>query len=100
MTRWFTCAATLAAWLAIPMLAHAQPPRLPSPVGAARMPEPLSYVPKQPPPDVRPGPITPDVAPMGPSPDLSLPANHLSAFQCETYPTEEAFFASVGAQGL
>jgi hypothetical protein len=49
---------------------------------------------------MRPGPITPDVAPMGPSPDLSLPANHLSAFQCEHYPTEEAFFASLGGMSL
>jgi hypothetical protein len=47
-----------------------------------------------------PGPVTPDVAPKGPPPELSLPANHTSAFQCETFPPEEAFFASLGAQGL
>jgi hypothetical protein len=99
MTRWFTYAAALAAWLAVPLLASAQT-GYPQPVGAARIPEPLGYTPKQPLPDLRPGPVTPDVAPMGPGPDLSLPANIVSAFQCETYPTEEAFFASIGGMSF
>lgn len=99
MTRWFERAAALAAWLAVPLLAHAQP-GFPAPVGAARIPEPMSYPQKHPLPDLRPGPITPEVAPMGPPPDLSLPANHISAFQCENFPTEEAFFASLGGLGL
>src|SRR5690606_33284142 len=51
-------------------------------------------------PPLIPGPITPQMAPLGPPPSLSLPANHTSAFDREKCPPEEAFFASIGIQGL
>jgi len=77
---------------------------LPSPVGAARMPvtEPLpcGKTCEPPPPNLVPGPLSPDNAPPGPSDDLSLPANHSSAFQCETFPPESCVYAAVGTQAL
>jgi hypothetical protein len=61
--------------------------------------EPLGYTPKPQPPLV-PGPLTPEMAPLGPPDSLSLSANAPSAFQCENCPPENAWYASVGAQGL
>jgi hypothetical protein len=99
MTRWYTHAAIIAAWLTMTCVAQAQP-GYPSPVGATRTLDPSHHVPTHPLPDLVPGPMTPDIAPKGPPPELSLPANHTSAFQCETFPPEEAFFASLGATAL
>jgi hypothetical protein len=92
--------AVVAAWLGLGLAARAQ--YLPSPVGAARMPEPLPCGPSSnpPPPKLVPGPISPEAAPPGPADCLSLPANHSSAFQCEHYATEEAFYLSLGSQAL
>jgi hypothetical protein len=77
------------------MAAYAQT-ELPSPVGATRMIEPLGYQPKPQPP-LMPGPVTPQMAPVGPPDCLSLPASHTSAFQCEQYTPEAAWYFHGGA---
>jgi hypothetical protein len=97
-------AAVVAGWLGLGTAAHAQ--YLPSPVGAARiMPEPLPCgpgggPPPAPAPNLVPGPLNPAEAPPGPCNDLSLPADHASAFQCENFPPECAFYVNVGAMAL
>jgi hypothetical protein len=93
-------AAAVAGWLGLTAAAPAQ--YLPSPVGAARiMPEPLPCgAPPAPTPNLVPGPISNAAAPPGPCDQLSLPANHSSAFQCENFGPECAFYASVGAMAL
>jgi hypothetical protein len=98
MTRWWKGAATAAAWLAMTVAAQAQQ-QIPSPVGAARMVEPLRYEPG-PEPNLVPGPLTPQIAPPGPPDCLALPSDHSSAFQCENYTTESAFYGSFGGVGL
>ncbi len=99
MTSWYKHGAVLAAWLGLVLTAQAQQVGFPSPVGAARMIEPLGYTPKPQPPLV-PGPITPEMAPLGPPDALSLSGSHPSAFQCEEFPREVAFYGSLGAQAL
>ncbi len=96
MNRWWMGVTLLAVgWL--PHLAWGQATVLPSPVGAARIPEPdPEYVP---PPLIQ-GPLRPELAPPGPSDELSLPMNHASAFQEETFPLEEAWWFNIGAMGL
>lgn len=98
MTRWWKFLAVLAAWLGFGWAVQAQP-GYPMPVGAARMPEPLGYVPG-PEPALVPGAMNPLMAPPGPPDSLSLPASHTSAFQCENFPPETAWFASAGAMAL
>ncbi len=104
MIRQWMGAAVVAGWLGLGAAAPAQ--YLPSPVGAARiMPEPLPCgpaggPPPAPAPNLVPGPINPADAPPGPCDQLSLPANHASAFQCENYPPECACYASLGAMAL
>jgi hypothetical protein len=65
----------------------------PSPVGAARMPEPMPCAAM---PNLIEGPITPGQAPPGPPPELSLPANHTGAFQCDNYAEEFACYVGIG----
>src|SRR5579872_1395907 len=69
------------------------------------MPEPLPCgpgggPPPAPAPNLVPGPLNPADAPPGPCNDLSLPADHASAFQCENFPPECAFYVNVGAMAL
>jgi hypothetical protein len=98
MTRWWKGAAVVAVWLGLGVAGQAQQ-QIPSPVGAARMIEPLRYKP-DPQPELAPGPLTPQIAPAGPPDCLSLPADHTSAFQCEHYACEQAWFGSAGGFGL
>jgi hypothetical protein len=98
MTRWWKGVAVLAVWLGLGVAAQAQQ-QIPSPVGAARMIEPLRYNP-EPQPNLVPGPVTPQIAPPGPPDCLSYPADHASAFQCEHYACEQAWFGSIGGIGL
>jgi hypothetical protein len=97
-------AAAVAGWLGLGAASYAQ--YMPSPVGAARvMPEPLPCgpgggPPPAPAPNLVPGPLNPADAPPGPPDPLSLPANHMSAFQCENWPPECAFYVNVGAMAL
>jgi hypothetical protein len=98
MTRWWKGVAVAAAWLGLAVMGQAQV-GLPSPVGAARMTEPLGYKPS-PQPELVPGPLTPAVAPVGPPDCLSLPSTHTSAFQCENYSTESAWYGSLGGIGI
>jgi hypothetical protein len=103
MSRWWKGMAVVAAWLGLGGAGWAQPGydgRIPSPVGAARMPEPAPCGPSQPTPPLVPGPLTPQMAPPGPGPELSLPADHTSAFQCEDFAGEQACYASVGWMAL
>ncbi len=102
MTGCWKGVALVVAWLGLcGTAAWGQYPTLPpGPIGAARMPEPIPAGPPKPVPEMMPGPISPLVAPPGPCPDLNLPVNHSSAFQCENFPLEEAWFASVGATAL
>jgi hypothetical protein len=44
--------------------------------------------------------LRPEIAPAGPGDQLSLPLNHTSAFQEETFPLEEAWWFNIGAQAL
>jgi hypothetical protein len=104
MIRRWLGAAAVAGWLGLGAAAHAQ--YLPSTAGAARiMPEPMPCgpgggAPPAPQPNLIPGPLTTETAPPGPCPDLSLPANHMSAFQCENWPPDCAFYVNVGAMAL
>jgi hypothetical protein len=104
MIRRWMGAAVVAGWLGLGAAAHAQ--YLPSTAGAARiMPEPLPCgpgggPPPAPSPNLIPGPLSTGTAPPGPGPDLSLPANHMSAFQCENWPPECAFYAHIGGLAL
>ncbi len=100
MIRRWMGAAVVAGWLGLAAAAPAQ--YLPSPVGAARiMPEPLPCgAPPAPTPNLVPGPVSPAAAPPGPCDQLSLPANHASAFQCENFGPEVACYASLGAMAL
>jgi hypothetical protein len=100
MIRRWMGAAVVAGWLGLGAAAPAQ--YLPSPVGAARvMPEPLPCgTPPAPAPNLVPGPVSNAAAPPGPCDQLSLPANHASAFQCENFPPECACYASIGAMAL
>jgi hypothetical protein len=98
MTSWYKHGAVLVAWLGLSLAVQAQQ-EIPSPVGAARMIEPLGYCPK-PQPSLIPGPVTPEMAPVGPPDCLNLPAHHSSAFQCENYCPECAFYFSAGTVGL
>lgn len=91
-------AVLLAGWLA-PSQGAAQ--YLPSAVGAARMPEPLPVgACPSPTPNLVPGPISPLAAPPGPKEDLSLPANHSSAFQCEEFAVHPNLYFHAGTQFL
>jgi hypothetical protein len=81
--------------------ANAQTPALmPTPFGATRVPDPTPVAPCGDVPPMMPGPLNPLTAPPGPGPDLSLPAGHSSAFQCEDFVREQAFYTAVGAIGL
>ncbi len=72
---------------------------VPSPVGATRIPEPLPCNPG-PQPNLIPGPISPLAAPPGPGDQFSLTNQHSSAFQCETFPAEQAAYFHIGSQAL
>jgi hypothetical protein len=62
------------------------------------MPEPIPCA--GPTPNLAPGPLSPSQAPPGPPDCLSLSRDHTSAFQCEDFPREDAFFFTFGEQGL
>jgi hypothetical protein len=98
MSRWWKGVAVLAAWLGAGVAGQAQQ-EIPAPVGAARTIAPLRYTP-EPQPNLVPGPVTPAIAPVGPPPCLDLPADHASAFQCEQYTPESAFYGAAGGFGL
>jgi hypothetical protein len=69
-----------------------------SPAGAP--PEPAPCAPSMLGQDVVPGPLGPSIAPPGPCPELSLPANHTSAFSCEHEATHPECYLHVGTIGL
>jgi hypothetical protein len=99
MNRWWTGVALLAVGL-LPGTAWCQPGDkgvMPSPIGAARIPDPTRPYCG---PELVPGPVTAEIAPQGPDCNLSLPADHTSAFQCETYPLENAWWFNIGTQML
>lgn len=98
MTTWSKGVALLAASLVLGAGPAAQ--YQPTPLGAARMPEPTPVAPSQAlsqTPSLIPGPITPLDAPPGPPATLSLPSNHTGAFQSVDWPSEQNFYAHVGA---
>lgn len=64
------------------------------------MPDPVPYKSSKPLPPLVPGPIDPRAAPPGPPPELSLPAGHSSAFQCENYAFHHNVYFHYGAIGL
>lgn len=96
MKRWWI-GVTLLAVCSLPGMAWSQATTIPSPVGPARIPEPCpDYVA----PPLVPGPLRPEIAPAGPGEQLSLPLNHTSAFQEETFPLEQAWWFNIGSQAL
>lgn len=98
MTRWFTHAAVIAAWLGLGTMVLAQPGN-PTPFGAARNLQPLQYMP-EPQPNLAPGPLNPLMAPAGPPPTLNLPADHTNAFPLDGFAPESKPYGSVGGMSL
>lgn len=114
MSRWQMGVALTAAWLALGVSARAQQfPMMPQPAGTSPMPEPMPYG-AAPPGGLPPGTMTPGPFPnFGPGPgsgaapggpgcptDLSLSADHSSAFECCPPMPLTGFVISAGAIAL
>jgi hypothetical protein len=78
--------------LGLPVAARAQ--YLPSGPGPKPMPEPVPCAPNG---STIPGPLNPIMAPPGPPDELSLPANHSSAFQCPEYAEHNPVYVYLGS---